>query len=68
MDKESINIEEEKSFKSKLKDEFNADKRFFVRILVIFLLLVISYYLFSPYQNCISFDNNQGWCILNTRW
>ncbi|CAN1558147.1 hypothetical protein MCEMAEM4_02523 [Burkholderiaceae bacterium] len=68
MNKDSLDIDKKKSIKDKIKDEFNADKKFFIRLLVSFLLLVIAYYLFSPYQNCLRIDENEFWCMKNTRW
>ena len=56
------------SLKDKILNELKADKRFFIRLFVIAVLLIIGYYLFSPYQNCKSADLNTGYCSKVTSW
>jgi len=54
---------------TKTRHDFGAvEKQFIVKVLVIVGSLVLLYYLFSPYQNCIRKINNAAWCIHNTSW
>jgi|LakMenE18May11ns_1017448.scaffolds.fasta_scaffold8035947_1 Ni,Fe-hydrogenase I cytochrome b subunit len=58
------------SLKETLKTEIKSDKKFFIRIAVVSVLIVIGYYLFSPYQNCVRSqgEDSEGWCMTKTSW
>ena len=51
-----------------IKETVKSDKRFYVRLGVVAVVVVILYYLFSPYQNCIRDGRAPGFCVINTSW
>ena len=62
--------EQQSGFKETLKSEIKSDKKFYIRAAVISLLIVIGYYLFSPYENCVRAqgDSAKIWCRIKTSW
>lgn len=54
--------------KAKAIEEFQSDKKFYTRALVISLLLIMGYFIFSPYQNCIREGGYKGSCVRFTSW
>lgn len=62
--------ENQTGFKSALKNEIKSDKKFFIRIAVVSVLIVIGYYIFSPYQNCVRAqgEDSEAWCMTKTSW
>ena len=52
----------------KVGNELKSDKKFLIRVVVIAILLVVGYYLFSPFQNCMRKMENEFFCVKNTGW
>jgi hypothetical protein len=48
----------------------NDEKNFYKRVGVIAVLLIIGYYIFSPYQNCVRDMgvDESAFCTLRTGW
>ena len=44
------------------------DKKTFLIIALIFVLLLIFYFIASPYQNCVRNASNPVWCSTQTSW
>lgn len=64
--------DENESIKDKVLKEIKADKKFFIRVAVISLLILIGYYMFSPYQKCLSANSEwkdpENHCLKITKW
>ncbi len=52
----------------KVGNELKSDKKFLIRVVVIAILLVVGYYLFSPFQNCMRNMGSHSFCVKNTGW
>jgi len=60
--------DEKSGIKDKIGNEIKSDKNFLRRVFLVAILLVVGYYLFSPYQNCVRSGLYESWCIQNTSW
>jgi Ni,Fe-hydrogenase I cytochrome b subunit len=60
--------DEKFGIKDKISNEIKSDKRFIIRVILISILIVVGYYLFSPYQNCVSSGYRKAWCTEKTSW
>lgn len=54
--------------KAKALEEIQSDKRFYTRVLVISLLMIMGYFIFSPYQNCLREGSYKSTCVRFTSW
>jgi len=62
-------MDDEKNIKEKIKDEIRGEKKFIIRAVVVAFLIVVCYYIFSPYQNCIRTGSFQDYqCVRMTSW
>ena len=41
---------------------------FLFRVFAVAITILVSYFVISPYQNCIRSDRNPGFCTKNTGW
>ena len=46
----------------------NRTKNYIILMVILFVLIIIAYYLMSPYQQCVDIGKPKSWCIMNTSW
>ena len=46
----------------------NRTKQILILMFAFFVLVIISYYIMSPYQRCLDTGMHRSWCIRNTNW
>ena len=48
--------------------DFSNEKRFYIRIAIVAVVIFVGYYVMSPYQNCLRDGKHGGFCTVNTGW
>ena len=43
-------------------------KQFIIKVLVAGVVIVVLYFVFSPYQNCVRIGDAKAACMINTSW
>jgi predicted negative regulator of RcsB-dependent stress response len=61
-------MDDDKNIKDKIKNEIKGEKKFIIRAVIVALLLIVGYYIFSPYQNCVRNGMSEFQCTRNTSW
>ena len=51
-----------------IKETVKSDKRFYVRLGVAAIILIVLYFIFSPYQNCVRAGKTEAFCVMQTGW
>ena len=46
----------------------NKTKNYIIMMIICFFLVIVAYYLMSPYQHCVDIGKPRAWCIMNTSW